>query len=245
MSPKRTYQPHRRPRRRRHGFRRRMASRTGSGDPEGAASQGPEAADGRLGEERAVEPLRRRADFEQVFAVGSTGERVARSRFACSSVARGPARVGFAIGKRLDKRAVVRNPRPAPAAGGHTTAVTSGRLRRRRPWPALGAHGELQRPSRGCRGPASSGRTGRRGAGIVKWIPDRRDPRVPGHAVGPVPRQLPVRAQLLALCGRRRWSATACPPRHVADAEAPVALPSRGVDTATIPSRSSGGHCFT
>ncbi|MCY3882203.1 MAG: 50S ribosomal protein L34 [Dehalococcoidia bacterium] len=29
MSPKRTYQPHRRPRQRRHGFRRRMASRTG------------------------------------------------------------------------------------------------------------------------------------------------------------------------------------------------------------------------
>ncbi|MDE2933433.1 MAG: 50S ribosomal protein L34 [Dehalococcoidia bacterium] len=29
MSPKRTYQPHRRPRRRRHGFRRRMASRSG------------------------------------------------------------------------------------------------------------------------------------------------------------------------------------------------------------------------
>ncbi|MCY3506249.1 MAG: 50S ribosomal protein L34 [Dehalococcoidia bacterium] len=29
MSPKRTYQPHRRPRARRHGFRRRMASRSG------------------------------------------------------------------------------------------------------------------------------------------------------------------------------------------------------------------------
>ena len=29
MSPKRTYQPHRRPRLRRHGFRRRMASRAG------------------------------------------------------------------------------------------------------------------------------------------------------------------------------------------------------------------------
>ena len=55
-----------------------------------------------------MEPLRRRADFEQVFA---SGQLVGGRSLALRFVARGegPARVGFAIGKRLDRRAVVRN----------------------------------------------------------------------------------------------------------------------------------------
>lgn len=55
-----------------------------------------------------MEPLRRRADFEQVF---SSGTFVSGRALAVRVLARGegPTRVGFAVGKRLDKRAVVRN----------------------------------------------------------------------------------------------------------------------------------------
>jgi ribonuclease P protein component len=55
-----------------------------------------------------MEPLRRRADFEQVF---SSGQFVGGRVIAVRSVSRGegPTRIGFAIGKRLDTRAVVRN----------------------------------------------------------------------------------------------------------------------------------------
>ena len=55
-----------------------------------------------------MEPLRRRADFEQVFA---SGEFVRGRVLAVRFLARddGPSRVGFAVGKRLDKRVVVRN----------------------------------------------------------------------------------------------------------------------------------------
>ena len=55
-----------------------------------------------------MEPLRRRADFEQVFVSGQ----LVRGRSLALRVlerGEGPTRVGFAIGKRLDKRAVVRN----------------------------------------------------------------------------------------------------------------------------------------
>ena len=55
-----------------------------------------------------MEPLRRRADFEQVFDSG----KFVRGRVLALRVAErgaGPARVGFAVGKRLDPRAVVRN----------------------------------------------------------------------------------------------------------------------------------------
>ncbi len=55
-----------------------------------------------------MEPLRRRADFEQVFASGAfVGGRVVALRIL--ERGEGPARVGFAVGKRLDKRAVIRN----------------------------------------------------------------------------------------------------------------------------------------
>ena len=55
-----------------------------------------------------MEPLRRRADFEQVFVSGQfVGGRSLALRFVAR--AEGPARVGFAVGKRLDRRAVVRN----------------------------------------------------------------------------------------------------------------------------------------
>ena len=55
-----------------------------------------------------MEPLRRRADFEQVF---SSGTFVSGRMLALRVLARGegPTRVGFAVGKRLDKRAVIRN----------------------------------------------------------------------------------------------------------------------------------------
>lgn len=55
-----------------------------------------------------MEPLRRRADFEQVFASGTF---IAGRALAVRFLARdaGPARVGFAVGKRLDTRAVIRN----------------------------------------------------------------------------------------------------------------------------------------
>ena len=55
-----------------------------------------------------MESLRRRADFEQVF---SSGKFVGGRSLALRFVARGegPTRVGFAVGKRLDKRAVIRN----------------------------------------------------------------------------------------------------------------------------------------
>ena len=55
-----------------------------------------------------MEPLRRRADFEQVF---SSGKFVSGRAVALRLLARGegPARLGFAVGKRLDKRAVIRN----------------------------------------------------------------------------------------------------------------------------------------
>ncbi|MCY3882202.1 MAG: ribonuclease P protein component [Chloroflexi bacterium] len=55
-----------------------------------------------------MEPLRRRADFEQVFASG----RLVRGHSLALRVlerGQGPTRVGFAIGKRLDKRAIIRN----------------------------------------------------------------------------------------------------------------------------------------
>lgn len=55
-----------------------------------------------------MEPLRRRADFEQVFASGAfVGGRSLAVRVL--SRGEGPTRVGFAVGKRLDKRAVIRN----------------------------------------------------------------------------------------------------------------------------------------
>ncbi len=55
-----------------------------------------------------MEPLRRRADFEQVFGSGRfLGSRVLAIRFL--EHGQGPTRVGFAVGKKLDKRAVVRN----------------------------------------------------------------------------------------------------------------------------------------
>ena len=55
-----------------------------------------------------MEPLRRRADFEQVFA---SGKFVRGRAFAVRVLARGEgsSRVGYAVGKRLDKRAVIRN----------------------------------------------------------------------------------------------------------------------------------------
>ena len=56
-----------------------------------------------------MEPLRRRADFEQVFASG----KFLRGRVLGVRVVErgggGPTRIGFAVGKRLDARAVVRN----------------------------------------------------------------------------------------------------------------------------------------
>lgn len=55
-----------------------------------------------------MEPLRRRADFEQVFLSGTF---VAGRTISLRILERGegPTRVGFAVGKRLDKRAVIRN----------------------------------------------------------------------------------------------------------------------------------------
>ena len=55
-----------------------------------------------------MEPLRRRAEFEQVFV---SGKFVSGRALAARFLARGggPSRVGFAVGKRLDKRAVIRN----------------------------------------------------------------------------------------------------------------------------------------
>lgn len=55
-----------------------------------------------------MEPLRRRADFEQVFASGTfVGGRAVALRVLARG--EGPTRIGFAVGKRLDKRAVIRN----------------------------------------------------------------------------------------------------------------------------------------
>lgn len=55
-----------------------------------------------------MEPLRRRADFEQVFASGKFARgRVLALRYV--ERAEGAPRVGYAVGKRLDSRAVVRN----------------------------------------------------------------------------------------------------------------------------------------
>ena len=55
-----------------------------------------------------MEPLRRRADFEQVFV---SGEYVRGRCLALRFVVRGegPSRIGFAVGKRVDSRAVFRN----------------------------------------------------------------------------------------------------------------------------------------
>ncbi|MYH67825.1 MAG: ribonuclease P protein component [Dehalococcoidia bacterium] len=78
-----------------------------------------------------MEPLRRRADFEQVFASGQ----LVRGRSLALRVlerGQGPTRVGFAIGKRLDKRAVIRNRvrrrlrealRPLPVRDGYDVVV--------------------------------------------------------------------------------------------------------------------------
>ena len=55
-----------------------------------------------------MEPLRRRAEFEQVFLSGT----FVRGRTVSLRIlerGEGPTRIGFAVGKRLDKRAVVRN----------------------------------------------------------------------------------------------------------------------------------------
>ncbi|MXY36023.1 MAG: ribonuclease P protein component [Dehalococcoidia bacterium] len=55
-----------------------------------------------------MEPLRRRADFEQVFLSGT----FVRGRTVSLRIlerGEGPTRIGFAVGKRLDKRAVIRN----------------------------------------------------------------------------------------------------------------------------------------
>lgn len=55
-----------------------------------------------------MEPLRRRADFEQVFGSGT----FVRGRTVSLRILErgdGPTRVGYAVGKRLDKRAVIRN----------------------------------------------------------------------------------------------------------------------------------------
>lgn len=55
-----------------------------------------------------MEPLRRRADFEQVFLSGTfVGGRTVSLRIL--ERGEGPTRIGFAVGKRLDKRAVIRN----------------------------------------------------------------------------------------------------------------------------------------
>ena len=55
-----------------------------------------------------MEPLRRRADFEQVFSSGTfVGGRTVSLRIL--ERGEGATRVGFAVGKRLDKRAVIRN----------------------------------------------------------------------------------------------------------------------------------------
>lgn len=55
-----------------------------------------------------MEPLRRRADFEQVFLSGTfVGGRTVSLRIL--ERGEGSMRVGFAVGKRLDKRAVIRN----------------------------------------------------------------------------------------------------------------------------------------
>ena len=57
-----------------------------------------------------METLRRRSDFEQVFASGKfIGGRSLAVRVLARGEDVGPSRIGFAVGKRLDKRAVVRN----------------------------------------------------------------------------------------------------------------------------------------
>lgn len=57
-----------------------------------------------------METLRRRSDFEQVFESGKfTGGRALAVRVLARDQDDGPSRVGYAVGKRLDKRAVVRN----------------------------------------------------------------------------------------------------------------------------------------
>jgi len=55
-----------------------------------------------------LQALRRRSEFEQVFASGKFAQgRCLALRYLLRGEA--PTRVGFAVGKRLDKRAVVRN----------------------------------------------------------------------------------------------------------------------------------------
>lgn len=82
-----------------------------------------------------MEPLRRRADFEHVFA---SGKFLPGRVLAVRVVERGdgPTRVGFAVGKRLDARAVVRNRarrllreaiRRVPMCGGYDVVVLARR----------------------------------------------------------------------------------------------------------------------
>ncbi len=57
-----------------------------------------------------METLRRRSDFEQVFESGKfMSGRALAVRVLARDQADGPSRIGYAVGKRLDKRAVVRN----------------------------------------------------------------------------------------------------------------------------------------
>ena len=92
-----------------------------------------------------MERLRRRADFEQVFASGRfVSGRVLAIRLRERGP--GPTRVGFAVGKKLDKRAVVRNRarrrlrealRVLPLGGGHDVVVLARRRALTDDFPSL------------------------------------------------------------------------------------------------------------